>query len=96
MIYEEYIDSLKDELPPREINEVLSALWWDSKGNWDKAHVIVQNIKDWKGSWVHAYLHRKEGDIWNAEYWYSKAGKNRPEISLDNEWSELVNYFCNK
>ena len=96
MIYEEFIESLKNENSPPGMVSELVALWWDGKGNWDKAHRIAQEIYDWKGSWVHAYLHRKEGDIWNAEYWYAKAGKQRPEIPLDNEWSDLVSFFCNK
>jgi len=94
MIYENFIESLRDENPPTGIVGELAALWWDGKGNWDKAHRIAQEIYSWSGSWVHAYLHRKEGDVWNADYWYSKAGKQRPEISLDKEWSNLVNYFC--
>ena len=95
MIYEKYLESLQNDELPQGIEDVLSALWWDGKGDWDKAHRIAQNISDWRGSWVHAYIHRKEGDTGNADYWYARAGKSRHQGSLDEEWSELVKYFCN-
>jgi len=53
----------------------LTALWYDAKGNWDKAHTLIQDVEDKNASWIHAYLHRKEGDIFNADYWYGRAGK---------------------
>lgn len=68
----------------------LKALWHDAKGDWDRAHQLVQDLADKNASWVHAYLHRKEGDIWNADYWYSKAGKKRPSCSLNEEWEQLA------
>jgi hypothetical protein len=54
---------------------------------------VVDQLGDKDSAWVHAYLHRKEGDVWNADYWYSKAGKVRPKVSLEEEWENLVNYF---
>ena len=66
------------------------ALWHDAKGDRDKAHNIIQDVPDKTASWIHAYLHLKEGDIWNADYWYNKAGRERPAFSLEEEWEEIV------
>ena len=71
----------------------LKSLWYDGKGNWQQAHAQVDQLNDQASAWVHAYLHRKEGDTWNADYWYRKAGKTRPNISLDEEWEQLVLEF---
>ena len=72
---------------------MLTSLWYDAKGDWEKAHAQVDNLKDIGSAWVHAYLHRKEGDLWNADYWYAKANKTRPNISLEEEWESLVEAF---
>ncbi len=82
--------SIKDALPPAEIGPNLLAMWHDGHGNWDKAHSMVDNLEDATACWVHAYLHRKEGDLWNADYWYRKAGKKRPDVSLQQEWEAIV------
>ena len=82
--------SLSSTEPPQNISDYLKALWYDAKGNWGKSHQIVQDINSDIASWVHAYLHRKEGDIGNADYWYSRAGKRRPSVSLEKEWEEIV------
>jgi len=74
----------------------LKALWQDGKGNWQAAHRIVDDMEGTNAAWVHAYLHRKEGDKWNANYWYRRANQNMPDISLDAEWEMLVNYFLNE
>jgi hypothetical protein len=71
----------------------LLALWYDGKGDWKKAHDQVDHLSGKSSSRVHAYLHRKEGDLWNADYWYSKAGEKRPDISLEEEWERLVERF---
>lgn len=76
--------------PPAGLSDLLCSLWWDKKGDWDKAHSIAQQIPSVQGSAVHAYLHREEGVIWNADYWYSRAGRKRPEIPLQQEWALLV------
>ncbi len=89
---EQFLLSLKNDHPP-EFSVYLESLWYDKKGNWDKAHQIAQNIPDKGGSWIHAYLHRVEGDEWNSNYWYSRAGKVMPSISLSEEWDSLVKYF---
>lgn len=67
--------SLTENHPPENLSGYLKALWHEAKGNWDNAHNIVQNLEDKNASWIHAYLHRKEGDIGNADYWYRRAGK---------------------
>ncbi len=92
MNFETYRKSLVLSSPP-EINNYLLALWHDKKGNWSKAHEIAQDIPNGYGSWIHAYLHRKEGDLSNAGYWYDKAGRTMPVYSLDEEWNELVLFF---
>lgn len=78
---------------PGEGNPYLLALWYDAKGDWEKSHVIIQDIETKEAAYIHAYLHRKEGDIWNADYWYRRAGKSRPSISLEKEWRELVSSY---
>ncbi|NND05140.1 MAG: hypothetical protein HKN87_02070 [Saprospiraceae bacterium] len=88
--------SLEQTEPPKGLSLYLQALWYDAKGDWGKAHDIAQDIVNENGSWIHAYLHRKEGDGWNANYWYEKAGKSMPAKSLDDEWSDLVEVFLNK
>ena len=75
---------------PSDASVYLKALWHDAKGNWEKAHELIQDLPDKTASWIHAYLHRKEGDTWNADYWYSKAGRKRPSVSLEEEWDQIV------
>ena len=87
-------DSLKESDPP-ETSVYLKALWYDGTGNWKAAHDLIDSMEDKKACWIHAYLHRKEGDIWNADYWYNKAGKKRPVASLNEEWESLVIAFGN-
>jgi len=76
--------------PPVDFSEGLKALWWDAKGEWDTAHKIVQDLNDQEAAWVHAYLHRKEGDESNASYWYGNAGKEKPDLSIHDEFQEIV------
>ncbi len=88
--FTEYKNSLSRSSPPDSFSVYLKALWHDAKGDWDKAHNIIQDVPDKTASWIHAYLHLKEGDIWNADYWYNKAGRERPAFSLEEEWEEIV------
>ena len=81
--------SLADATPP-SFSRALQGLWWDAKGNWTKAHECAQAQDDGDGAWVHAYLHRKEGDLGNADYWYRRAGRQRPAGALGQEWEEIV------
>ena len=85
-----FIQSLQSDEPPVSISEYAMALWYDAKGQWDKAHEIVQDIEDQKAARLHAYLHRKEGDIYNADYWYRRSGTTRPHYSLQEEWEQLL------
>ena len=86
----EFRDSLAGNAPPPGLAELVTALWYDARGDWDRAHRIAQEVSTRNGSWVHAYLHRKEGDLGNARYWYSRAGKAESRASLDAEWEEIA------
>ena len=90
---EQFKQSLSGSSPPAEVSPYLQSMWYDAKGDWNKAHSVIQNIEDKKAAWVHAYLHRKEGDVGNADYWYRRAGKSRPGDSLENEWQNIVMAF---
>ncbi len=90
MTFDDFKASINQDDPPAGISEALLALWFDGRGDWDAAHETAQEIETNDGSWIHAYLHRKEGDISNASYWYSRAGKTCPDIHLDDEWDDLV------
>ncbi|MFT3680464.1 MAG: hypothetical protein QM791_09345 [Ferruginibacter sp.] len=85
--------SIKANDLPAGISIYLQALWYDGAGDWHKAHHLVDSLDDKSACWVHAYLHRKEGDLGNADYWYRRAVKKRPDISLLEEWEQLVNSF---
>ena len=74
----------------------LRALWYDAKGDWEKAHAIAQSVTGEDAAWVHGYLHRKEGDLSNSAYWYSRAGRNKSTLSLEAEWEEIVNTLLKK
>lgn len=93
MTFIEFKDSLKSDQPPRDLSVPLTALWYDGKGKWDQAHQKVDHLNDATSALIHAYLHRKEGDIWNADYWYRKAEEVRPNVSLEEEWQKLVMLF---
>ena len=81
--------SLARASPPAGLGPALGALWWDAKGDWHKAHKAAQEAED-AGAWVHAYLHRKEGDLANARTWYRRAGKPEAEGPLDAEWRAIA------
>lgn len=85
-----FYSTLEDNLPPEGISPALKGVWYDRKGNWEKAHEMIQNESDADSAWVHAYLHRKEGDLFNADYWYRRAGRSRPEADLHQEWEQLA------
>jgi len=90
MTSQEFRHSLQDDAPSAEMQPLLEALWWDAKGNWNRAHEIAQEIHSQDGSWVHAYLHRKEGDAANAGYWYRQAGKPHCTLETEAEWLNIV------
>ena len=76
--------------PPSGLSPALQALWFDAKGDWNKAHELAQADGESAGDWVHAYLHRKEGDTSNARYWYTRAGKPVCSGSLEEEWAAIA------
>jgi len=82
--------SLALAAPPNDLSPALQALWWEAKGDWDKAHALAQVDEGGAGDWVHAYLHRKEGDAGNAGYWYRRAGKPASRAPLDEEWAAIA------
>jgi len=90
MTVEDFRQSLTAADPPAGLTHALAGLWWDGKGDWKQAHEPAQQDEGVEGSWVHAYLHRKEGDSDNAAYWYSRAGKPFCKESLDAEWLGIV------
>jgi len=90
MTLTEFKTSLEKAKPSTLLSPALCALWHDGQGDWERAHTIAQDDASCEGSWVHAYLHRKEGDTWNAQYWYRKAGRTMPESTLEDEWEHIV------
>ncbi len=90
MTLEEFRATLAFRDPPEGAGLALRALWQDAKGNWEAAHKIAQAQTGEDGAWAHAYLHRKEGDLSNASYWYERAGKAVPDLTLDQEWEAIV------
>ena len=83
-------NSVADQSPSEKLPKPLIAFWWQKKGDWDKAHAIVPSDKTDDGAWVHAFLHREEGDLGNASYWYSRANKLMSEETIENEWELIV------
>jgi len=90
MKFEEFQKSLDASSPPPHLSGYLQSLWYDAKGNWNRSHEMIQDIEDKTAAWIHAYLHRKEGDIGNADYWYRRADKKRPGVTSDEEWEIIV------
>jgi hypothetical protein len=82
--------SVADPKPPAGLSVPLTALWWSAKGHWDRAHKLVQDDGGKDAAWVHAYLHRVEGDLANAGYWYRRAGRDRCDADLTAEWAEIA------
>lgn len=90
MTVDEFQKSLEGSTPPAGLSLALAGLWWDGKGDWTRAHESAQQDEGPAGSWVHAYLHRKEGDQGNAAYWYQRAGKPVCCESLETEWLNIA------
>lgn len=91
MKFSEFKQSLEHDAPPAKLDDpALQALWFAAKGNWQRAHELAQAREDATGAWVHAYLHRVEGDLSNANYWYRRAGKQPHGGELDAEWDEIA------
>ena len=92
----EFRGSLKQEKSPEGLSAALEALWWDGKGNWEKAHEAAQRDEGPDGSWVHAYLHRKGGDLRNAKYWYRRADRAAGYGDFEREWESIVVWLLRK
>ena len=86
----EFKASFSGAAPAPELAAPLAALWWAAKGGWDEAHKIVQDEATADAAWVHAYLHRVEGDVGNAGYWYRRAARPVAAGSLETEWERMV------
>ena len=95
MTLEQFRETLRRDEPPGGLSLALAGLWWDAKGNWKRAHESAQQDEGPAGSWVHAYLHRKEGDASNAGYWYRRAGKPPSQLTLEQEWVEIAESLLN-
>lgn len=96
MNLDEFRKSLSTNAPPPGLSKPLQALWCEANGDWARAHKIVQSQKSKAAAAVHAYLHRKEGDLSNADYWYERAGRERPHDPLDKEWEALATALLNE
>lgn len=91
MDFQTFQDSLDQDQPPAQVDVPLRALWWAAKGDWTAAHDALQGQPDPGGAaWVHAYLHRVEGDLSNARYWYGRAGKPASDQPLAQEWEQIA------
>ena len=89
MDFTDFFATLREKTPPMRLSPALQALWYDAQGAWGKAHDLVNDATDADSAWVHAYLHRKEGDQGNAEYWYARAKQPVFEGTLDTEWKQI-------
>ena len=90
MTPEKFKSSVAQSSPPSELTAPLVALWWEAKGDWTRAHSLVDELETAEGMAVHAYLHRKEGSASNADYWYARAGRTFYRPTLEAEWAALV------
>jgi len=88
--FDEFRASTTEPRPRADLTPALLALWHDGRGDWEAAHQVAQDIEGPDGAWIHAYLHRKEGDLANAGYWYRRARKAECRESLDSEWASIV------
>jgi len=89
----EFDTSLKELTPPTGCRVEIAALWWLKNRNWQKAHDLIDPEPGTDAAWVHALLHRMEGDEWNTNYWYGKASRPRPANTIGQELEELLAYF---
>ncbi|MTB53151.1 hypothetical protein [Lewinella sp. W8] len=87
--------SLKDPAPPENFSICLAALWWIRNNHWEKAHDLVDGAPGADAAWVHALLHRIEGDQWNANYWYARSGREVPSGTIQQEIDQQIAYFLN-
>jgi hypothetical protein len=90
MTLAEFKRSVSKTKPPPDLEPALAALWWEAKGNWERAHALVMDGGGKDCAWIHAYLHRVEGDLGNARYWYGQAGRALPTGRLSSEWDSIA------
>jgi hypothetical protein len=93
---EQFKKSLSFPGPPSGMDDHLLALWFDARGDWEGSHETIQDLTGLKAAWIHAYLHRKEGDLSNAAYWYQLAGRKMSTESLDEEWEEILSVLVDQ
>ena len=93
MKIQDFENSLAFDFPPAGISVQLESLWWDGKGNWQKAHDLIDHLQDRDSAHIHAYLHRVEGDLWNARYWYNRAKQPEFKGTLQEEWEYLLDKY---
>ncbi len=97
MTFEEFRSSLSEAAPPQGLELALQALWWAGKGDWDRAHACVQQREgEPECDLVHAHLHRQEGDVGNAGYWYRRAGQPMPTTPPEQEWAAVATRFLSR
>jgi len=96
MNFQEFRESLSGDAPPVNLGPALAGLWWDAKGDWARAHSLVDELESVDGMAVHAYLHRKEGSVSNADYWYQRSGRSFYRQALDAERTALIEGLLGK
>jgi hypothetical protein len=96
MTLSEFTATLSSSAPPAGLSAPLAALWHDARGDWDAAHRAVQDVESIEAAWIHAYLHRKEGDTGNAAYWYRRAGQPIASGPLEAEWNALASALLSR
>ncbi len=96
MTVAQFRNSVSLDVPPATLSAPLLALWYDAKGDWQRAHGLVDELETRDGMAVHAYLHRKEGNLSNAEYWYQRAGREDHRSDLADEWRALVEFLLTR
>ena len=92
MTFKEFLVAIETKSPPN--SPILQILYLDKIGDWHGAHDLADNLGGKKADRIHAYLHRREGDVWNTKYWYNRIGEPFPKISLDEEWDLLAKAYC--
>ena len=93
MTIQEFKNSLTQKFPSKSLSVQIEALWWDAKGDWKRAHDLIDHLDDAISAHIHAYLHRVQGDLWNARYWYNRAKQPEFKGSLDEEWEYLLEKY---
>jgi len=90
MHFEDFKATLSATAPDSQMDELLQALWWNANDDWDRAHSLVKTMAGDDACWIHAYLHRQEGDLGNSRYWYSRAKRAMPETDCSIEWEAIT------